>query len=113
MISIRPNFLVDDLDRAVDFYERTLGFEVRVRAPEFGLAILGSGDVALALLAGSDTGPAGAYIEVEDVDAAYRRCRTVESAAVPEPPTERPWGLRDFGMRDPWGNFLGIGQRIG
>lgn len=112
MMSIRPNFPVGDLARAVDFYQRTLGFEVRVQAPEYGLAVLGSGDISLALLAGSAAGPASAYLEVADVEAVFEACQAAPDADVTGPLTTRPWGLRDFGMHDPWGNMLGIGQRV-
>ncbi len=104
MIAIRPNFPVDDITRAVDFYRRTLGFEVRQQAPEYGLAILGSRVVELALLAGTPAGPASAYLEVVDVDAAFQACEADGEVEITAPLTTEPWGLRDFGMRDPWGN---------
>ncbi|MBM4410580.1 MAG: glyoxalase [Chloroflexi bacterium] len=112
MISIRPNFHVGDLARAVAFYRRTLGFEVRTEAPEYGLAILGSENVELALLEGTSGSPASAYLEVTDVDAAFEACRADAEAEITAPLTTEPWGLRDFGMRDPWGNALGVGQRV-
>lgn len=113
MNSIRPNFPVGDLARAVAFYQRTLGFEVRVEAPEYGLAILGSGAIELALLAGTEAGPASAYIEVMDVETIFAACESDPDATLLGPLTTQPWGLRDFGMTDPWANMLGIGQRLG
>jgi len=112
MIAIRPNFPVADLAQAVDFYRRTLGLEVRVEAPEYGLAILGTGAVELALLGGSPAGPASAYLLVEEVGPVFARCEADPDAEITAPLTTEPWGLRDFGMRDPWGNALGIGQRV-
>lgn len=113
MNSIRPNFPVGDLARAVAFYQRTLGFEVRVHAPEYGLAILGSGHIEIALLGGTPAGPASAYIEVVDVDAVFAACESDPDATLLGPLTTKPWGLRDFGMTDPWANMLGIGERVG
>ncbi len=113
MNSIRPNFPVGDLARAVAFYQRTLGLDVRVEAPEYGLAILGSGAIELALLAGTEAGPASAYIEVADVDTIFAACESDPDATLLGPLTTQPWGLRDFGMTDPWANMLGIGQRVG
>lgn len=112
MIAIRPNFPVADLARAVDFYRRTLGLDVRVEAHEYNLAILGAGTVELALLGGSPAGPASAYLLVEEVDPLFARCAADAEAEITAPLTTEPWGLRDFGMRDPWGNALGIGQRV-
>lgn len=112
MNSIRPNFPVGDLARAIAFYQRTLGFEVRVESPEYGLAILGSGAIELALLAGTPAGPASAYLEVADVDSAFAACEGDPDATLLGPLTTKPWGLRDFGMTDPWANMLGVGQRV-
>lgn len=113
MNAIRPNFPVGDIARAVDFYRRTLGFEVRQHAPEYGLAILSCGAVEVALIAGTPAGPASAYLEVRDVDAAFAVCERDTEVEITAPLTTEPWGLRDFGMRDPWGNSLGVGQRVG
>lgn len=113
MISIRPNFPVGDLTHAVEFYRRTLGFEVRTHAPEFGLAILASGEVELALIAGTAGGPASAYLNVAEVEPVYEACDADDEVEFTAPLTTQPWGLRDFGMKDPWGNMLGIGQRVG
>ena len=112
MISIRPNFPVGDLAQAVDFYGRTLGFEVRTQSPEYGLAILGLGAIELALLAGTPAGPASAYLEVTDVDSVFAACEADRDATIIGPLSTKPWGLRDFGMTDPWANMLGVGQRV-
>jgi len=45
-------------------------------------------------------------VVVEDLDALYARARAF--AAVLEPLRQRPWGLRDFRLADPFGYYLRI-----
>ncbi len=59
----------------------------------------------LELSGSSGTGPSGSvslWLQVRDVDAAGRE---LEEAGVDiiEPPTDKPWGLREMQIRDPDG----------
>ena len=53
-----------------------------------------------------------AYLRVDDVDAYYAQVRRagVETLGAIE---DRPWGMREFGVRTPDGHRIRIGQVIG
>lgn len=48
--------------------------------------------------------------EVDDVDAAYTRvvCKSI----LAEPPTDKPWGVRSFVVKDPDGNTVSFFENI-
>ena len=90
MASVSVRYIVDDVDRAIDFYTTHLGFEeVMHPAPTF--AMLRRGELRFALSAPGEPGGGGAampdgsvptpggwnriQIEVEDLDATVERLR--------------------------------------
>src|SRR5690606_9012236 len=102
-LAARPNLPVSDVTRSVEFYRRVLGFEVRVDAPEFGLAVVGKEGAEIALLHAESPTPGGCYVSVQGVDALHERC--VEAGAVIAVALEtHPWGMRDFVVADPDGH---------
>ena len=118
---LRIEIFVGDVERAVDFYERVLGFTTEHASPGYaavrrGGALIGIG-AAAALparhyftqesLAGRKGAGVEIVIEVDDVDAVLR---TVEAAgqAVLTPLGARSWGARDFRIVDPDGYYLRI-----
>lgn len=56
----------------------------------------------------------GSYARVlpatPDLDGAFARLRTAGVEVVQEP-TEHPYGVRDFAVRDPAGNLIRINER--
>jgi len=48
--------------------------------------------------------PGGLVVFVEDVDAHYRHARTA-GATIDSPPTDQPYGQREYSARDPEGNL--------
>lgn len=52
-----------------------------------------------------------AYLRVDDVDACYAELRGkgVEPLAAP---ADKPWGMREFGVKTPEGHRIMIGQKI-
>ena len=60
---------------------------------------------------GDETADQGAWIAiwVDDVDALYERCVT-EGLDITHPPTDEPWGVREFHVRHPDGHVLRISQ---
>ncbi len=48
--------------------------------------------------------PGGVVVFVEDVDAHYRHARTA-GATIDSPPTDQPYGQREYSARDPEGNL--------
>lgn len=114
--------IVEDLDRALEFYTGALGLRLGHRSGDF--AQLDTGPTRLALftrpameatLASSLARPdprAAAFelgFKVPDVDAAY--AELVAAGAPPVmPPTNRPWGQRTAYLHDPDGNLIELVQ---
>jgi catechol 2,3-dioxygenase-like lactoylglutathione lyase family enzyme len=112
---IHAGVAVSDLDAAIEFYTGKLGFR---RAFTWGdpptFAGVNLGEVQLFLAKGAptpspDTG--AAYFLVGDADALYEfhRANGVEIAQVIE---DRPYGIRDYTVRDPYGYHLVFGHHL-
>ena len=121
MTGLRLELFVEDMDAAIDFYTRVLGFEF-VRSEPGYYASLRNGAVVLGLGPVSKLPAQGGYftrdiadqrrglgveivLEVDDVDA-WRRRVLASGCPVFELLQERPWGLRDFRIVDPDGYYL-------
>jgi catechol 2,3-dioxygenase-like lactoylglutathione lyase family enzyme len=108
-----PRLLVGDVPAAVEFYTRRLGFELGFTWGEPPtMAGVDLGQVQVFLEAGTATpGACAVYFVVGDADElhAFQRDADVD---VLEPPGDRPWGLRDYRVRDPYGNELTFGHYI-
>jgi catechol 2,3-dioxygenase-like lactoylglutathione lyase family enzyme len=120
---------VHDPDSAVAFYRDALGLEVRadVAKEQFRWITVGSAsqpEVAVVLTNYLDGSPAdadaiaalvtkgalgGIHFRTGDLDAAFEKV-DASGAEVVQEPTEQPWGVRDFAVRDPSGNLVRIDQ---
>lgn len=123
---------VDDHDKALDFYHRALGFEIRQDVKFEGMRWLTVGppaqpDVNIVLeppSASPDASPAdrkvmyellakgllrGVNLSTEDCDAAFERVRAAGGEVLQEP-MDQPYGVRDCAFRDPAGNLIRIQQ---
>lgn len=109
---LMPQLPVTDLDRSIAYYQEALGFRLAWRTADGGLAALASGEVEMLLLilwTGDSLPPAqSAYVYVEDPDtlcAEYQQA----GADVIDPVASRPYGMRDFVVRDPDGHRFTVG----
>lgn len=104
-----PEFFVPDVSEAARFYVEALGFQpIRV---EFAFAVLRLGDSIVMLadqqmyggMGGSAAPERGAFVDIRiivpDVDAVYDRC-VERGVMVVHEIADRPYGLRDFIVRD-------------
>jgi predicted enzyme related to lactoylglutathione lyase len=100
-VLVRPT----DFERSFQFYAESLGLHVyrewSSRSTRGVVFFLGGG--FLELSGSSPTGTCESvalWVQVRDVDAVGRE---LEEAAVDiiEPPTDKPWGLREMQIRDP------------
>ena len=112
---IFPVFAVADLEEAVEFYCAKLGFE---RVWSFGEPAHRAGvakdgiEIHLdAQRAGAPPGPSVVYCHMDDAAAYYRelQSRGLTFALELE---DRPWGMRDFRIQDPFGNRLGFASKL-
>ena len=105
---------VRDMATALAFYRDALGFAVSF---EWGAptqyACLCRDAVDLHLNAGSARGPGQGAIclFVADVDALHAEW-AARGVPLPQAPADRPYGMRDFSLRDPDGNEIIAGQAI-
>lgn len=109
------NVFVRDLDRAVAFYQGTLGIDLQHASPEHGYAALSAGGVRLGLAV---PGPAdaeligrhtGVGLTVVDLEAEHTRL-TALGVRFTMPPTRQPWGGFMALIADPDGNVFYLDQ---
>jgi catechol 2,3-dioxygenase-like lactoylglutathione lyase family enzyme len=115
--------LVEDTNRARDFYRDVLGFELRVEAPDIYVEFKGGG-VALGLYQSKlmrerigerwVRGPGGTVlcIRVDDVDATFQDLIEKGATKVADPHDEPNWGLRVAHIADPDGHVIELDQLL-
>ncbi len=113
--SVSPILSVDDLGKAMDFYRRTLGFDLAWswgEPPDIAAVCRDSIEIMLTQRAGAK--PAGAahvYLVVSGIDD-YYAALVGAGVTMVVPIGDRPYGMRDFRIADPSGNELSIGQPV-
>jgi catechol 2,3-dioxygenase-like lactoylglutathione lyase family enzyme len=121
--------IVHDPELALGFYRDTLGLELRndVGKGDFRWITVGATSqpgVSIVLTNYLNGSPAdndavaglvakgalnGVHFHTDDLDSIFEKARSA-GAEIVEEPAERPWGTRDFAMRDPSGNLVRIDQ---
>jgi len=104
---------VTDVTRAVEFYTKQLGFHaafVDGDPPTFAGVNL---DQVQIFLARGTPAPAGTsvFFVVGDADELFA-CHRANGVEIIEPPADRPYGLRDYSIRDLYGYRLAFGHYI-
>lgn len=113
----RSVLAVQDLGEAVDYYTRVLGMGIDFTAP--GWAFLSRGAFRLMLGECADAMPAHetgdhsyfVYVTVEDIDPLYREL-VANGATLTQKLADKPWGMREFGVRTPEGHRMMFGQEL-
>jgi uncharacterized glyoxalase superfamily protein PhnB len=113
-----PVLAVHDLDRSAAWYRDVLGCEIDDVDPG-NWRFCRTGGVTFMLGRCPDVPPASelgdhsyvAYLEVDDVDAFFRKA-IAAGADVLKAPRDEPWGRRELGLRSPDGHRLMLGQQI-
>jgi len=121
--------IVHDPELALAFYRDALGLEQRseVGKGEFQWITVGAAsqpDVSIVITNYLNGSPAdgeavaalvakgalnGVHFHSDDLDASFERVRAA-GAEIVEEPADRPWGTRDFAVRDPSGNLVRVDQ---
>ncbi len=113
VLRIVPNLHFETPQKAGIFYQEILGLEVVM--DQGWIVTFASGGVAarpqINVLSqnGDDVAVPDVSIEVDDVDAVFRRAQRAGHEIVLELRDE-PWGVRRFFVRDPAGRLLNILQ---
>lgn len=106
---------VGDIHEAVDFYTNKLGFAFGFFwGDPVDMAGVSLGNMSVHLFEDKQAGEkpgSNVYFVIENVDELYEfhRSNGVEALG---PPTNQVYELRDYRVKDPWGNVLGFGQYI-
>ena len=104
---IAPELPVSDLAGAIKHYEQKLGFRAAMKMPKGDYAIVERDDVAIHLFQ-DDTGshsPVGIHVFTSDLDALYIEFQQ-RGARFSQPIEHKPWGNRDFRLKDGFGNEI-------
>ena len=118
IINSRSVLAVRDLELSTKYYVDVLGFRKDpIDAP--GWSFLTRDAFRVMLGECREVRPAGelgdhsyfAYWNVESIDDFYRELLS-RGALVTSAPTDKPWGLREFGLRTPDGHRIVCGQVI-
>jgi uncharacterized glyoxalase superfamily protein PhnB len=133
-ITIHSSFLPhDDPEASLAFYRDTLGFEVRADVGSGTMRWITVGPAGQPGTSIVLTPPAanpgitdderrtiaemmakGTYamlmLATPDLDGAFEQVQATDADVVQEP-TEQPWGVRDFAVRDPAGNLVRIQEQ--
>jgi DNA-binding HxlR family transcriptional regulator/uncharacterized glyoxalase superfamily protein PhnB len=107
--SIAPRFVVGNMEQALAFYGQ-LGFQTTYH--DEGFAILEHDGVNLHLNAFDELPKSHSvcWIAVRNIDALYQQY--LPTNAVQSALEAKPWGLKEFFLRDPFGNLLLFAERV-
>jgi len=109
---VAPELPVADLDESLAYYVQKLGFEVAMRMANY--AIVERDDVALHLFLddGGRHSPVGCHMFVGDLESLFAELERY-GATVTQQIELKPWGNREFRVKDGFGNELKFTEPLG
>lgn len=111
---IAPELPVSNLREAVEYYERQLGFQIAMEMPGGDYAIVERDGIAIHLFeddAGSHS-PGGVHIFTADLDELHAELLQ-RGARMSQGIERKPWGNRDFRVKDTSGNEIKFTEPLG
>lgn len=113
MESVSPILTVDDLSEALDFYQRTLGFDLAWswgEPPEMAAVCRDNAEIMLSQRTVAQAmGASRIYLVLRGIDAYYAEVQQA-GADIAVPIGDRRYGMRDFRIADSSGNEISFGQ---
>jgi uncharacterized glyoxalase superfamily protein PhnB len=101
-----PELPVADVERAQEHYRDVLGFEIGWLYPAKEIGAVSRSNVAIFFRKRKPPfEPAVHWVFAEDIDATYEELMSL-GANIVEPLERKPWGLRQFTVKDPDGNLF-------
>ncbi|MGO6664291.1 VOC family protein [Rhizobium ruizarguesonis] len=110
VLRIVANIQAPDITLARRFYRDILGLDVIMDhgwITTFGTARSMNVQLSIASQGGSRTEVPDLSIEVDDLDAAFA-AMSASGFPIEYGPTDEPWGVRRFYVRDPFGKLVNI-----
>src|SRR5215469_6429651 len=107
--SIAPRFAVGDMEQALAFYEQ-LGFHTTYHDEGFAIVERDGVDLHFNAFDELPKSHSVCWIAVTNIDALYQQY--LPTNAVQSAPETKPWGLKEFFLRDPFGNLLLFAERV-
>jgi len=113
LLRIAPELPVQNLQSSLGYYQQQLGFEVAVVMPSGDYAIVERDDIAIHLFEQkSEKSPVAVHIFVEDLDGLHEELNG-RGAQITQHIERKPWGNRDFRVRDDGGNEIKFTEPLG
>jgi len=102
---IAPELPASNLEESINYYEQKLGFQLAMQMSDY--AIVERDDVTIHLFQGGARKhtPAGAHIFTHDLEALHAELEQ-RGAHLSQKILRKPWGNRDFRVKDVFGNEL-------
>ena len=107
LLRIAPELPVDNLERSLSYYRNQLGFKAAVEMPGGEYAIVERDDIAIHLFGRNrdKTSPMAVHIFVDDLEGLHEEL-SGRGARITQPIERKPWGNREFRVRDDAGNEI-------
>ncbi len=104
---VAPELPVANLQKALAYFEQNLGFRVAMQMPDGDYAIVERDGVAIHLFqdGSGKHSPAGIHIFTPDLEALFAEFQQ-SGAHLSQGIVRKPWGNRDFRVRDEFGNEI-------
>jgi uncharacterized glyoxalase superfamily protein PhnB len=120
--TIVPVLIYKDVGQAIDWLCRAFGFKERLRAERDGIIghaqlVIAEGSIMLGRQGGPYRAPQGdevtayVHVAVDGVDKHFERAKEC-GAIVLQPPTDMPFGIRQYTVKDPMGHWWTFSQNI-
>jgi uncharacterized glyoxalase superfamily protein PhnB len=108
-----PELPVSNLKESIEYYEQKLGFRVAMKMSGGNYAILERDDVAIHLFQDHprSSSPVGIHIFTEDLEALHAELQE-HGARISQGILRKPWGNRDFRVKDDFGNEIKFTEPI-
>ncbi len=107
LLRIAPEFPATNLQKALEYYQDKLGFRLVMQTPDGEYAIVERDDVAIHLFQhrSETVSPMGIHIFTSDLEALHDEFHE-KGAYLTQDILRKPWGNRDFRLRDEFGNEI-------
>ncbi len=107
--SVAPRFVVQDMEQALAFYGQ-LGFATTYQDEGFAIVKRDGIDLHLNSSPEPPKGHSVCWIDVTNIEALYQQY--LPTNAIQSPLEAKPWGLKEFFIRDPFRNLILFAESI-